>query len=372
MAALHAAKSGKEVLLLEKDPDIGLPVRCAEGVSAEALERIIPVQKRWIAREIIGARLIAPDGTCVELSGTGRGYVLHRKIFDADLAALAAGEGARILTRAYVYGLMRDGKRVSGVKARIMGNDTEIRAGVVIAADGIESRVGRWAGLSTHVLPEDMDTCVQMTLTNIDMNSDWVELYFGNQIAPGGYLWIFPKGERSANVGLGISGNHARSGGPMEYLQAFVRRRFPDASVLHCVAGGVPTAPPLKKLTTDGLMVVGDAARQINPLTGGGILYAMAAGRIAGLEAAAALDRGDVSARSLNTYAQEWNRSHGKNNRRCYRIKKVVNRFSDDELNGIAGAALKVPVAERSVFRILKAALLNHPQLIVEAARVFT
>ena len=114
-AAKHAAEKGVSVLLLEKDREIGIPVRCAEGVSQLGIQEVIDLDERWIAQVIRGARLVAPDGTSVDTYPDESGFILHRRLFDADLAGMAAQAGCDIMTKAYVRGLLHDKGRVSGV-----------------------------------------------------------------------------------------------------------------------------------------------------------------------------------------------------------------------------------------------------------------
>ena len=176
-AAKHAAEQGVSVLLLEKDSEVGTPVRCAEGVSESDLRRFVDVKDYWIAQVVKGARLIAPDGTVVESYPDEVGVILHRKVFDFDLALMAAQAGAEVVTKAYVNGLLFEHGTVAGVKLNYMGEELQIRSSVVIGADGVESRVGRWAGLKTWVFPKEMASCAQMTLTNIEIDPDIVEFY---------------------------------------------------------------------------------------------------------------------------------------------------------------------------------------------------
>ena len=370
-AAKHAADRGLSVLLCEKDRDIGVPVRCAEGLSAKQLEKLVKVDESWIATTIRGARLVAPDSTSVVCFTDEIGYVLHRKLFDAGLAALAADAGAEVVTNAYVKGLSFEGDRIRGVKAEIMGESVPIGCDIVIGADGIESRVGRWTGLDTRIPFDETESCVQMTLTGIDVDPEIVEFHFGNDLAPGGYLWVFPKGGRSANVGMGISGRFTRDVKPIDRLRAFIAKNYPKASVLNLVAGCVPANPRLESIIGDGWMLVGDAAHQTNPMSGGGILNAMIAGEIAGSVAAGAIERNDVSKKSLKDYPKLWKKAEGLNMERAYKIKNVVERFTDDELNKIAHLLLDVPEEERTVLRIFRTALFRHPRLILEAAKVF-
>ena len=370
-AAKHAAEKGVSVLLLEKDREIGTPVRCAEGVSQLGLRRCIDIREHWIAQIIRRVRLIAPDNTVIEVDSGESGYILHRKLFDYDLAVMASQAGAEVVTKAYVSGLIIENGCVRGVQVDHFNRTHSIMGSIVIGADGIESRVGRWAGIKTQTPPLEMDTCVQMTLADIDIDSDVAEFYFGQNIAPGGYLWIFPKGERTANVGLGISGIYPKIKKPLDYLQDFVNQKFPKASLFTFVAGGVPIVPTLREIVRDGLMLVGDAAHQANPLSGGGILNAMIAGKIAGKIAADTIRAGEPSVKRLSAYAKEWHKAEGKNNERSYRIKNFVVGLTDKQLNQIAHSLLKIPPEKRTILQILKRALVKHPRLVWEAVKVF-
>ncbi|NUM81647.1 NAD(P)/FAD-dependent oxidoreductase, partial [bacterium] len=105
--ARYAAKNGARVLLLEKDREVGVPVRCAEGVGAKGILRVLDyVDPKWIAATITGFRLVAPNGTAVDARWGDSGYCLDRRVFDYELANMAAKEGAEVVTKAYVTGLL--------------------------------------------------------------------------------------------------------------------------------------------------------------------------------------------------------------------------------------------------------------------------
>jgi digeranylgeranylglycerophospholipid reductase len=371
-AAKSAVEKGVSVLVLEKDRKIGTPVRCAEGVSEKGIRGVVAIKDKWIAQIIRGGRFVTPDGTKVDAYPDELGFILNRELFDADLADEAVQAGAEIVTKAYVTGLHMNNGAASGVTVRLNGKARSVTSFIVIGADGIESRIGRWGGISTSIPIQDMESCVQMTLAGISIDSEVVEFHLGRQIAPGGYLWIFPKGEGIANVGLGISGIYSKKRKPVDYLQAFIDRHFPNASVISILAGGVSTSPPLKTMVKDGLMLVGDAARQANPLTGGGIINGLIAGEIAGRVAAEAVKDGDVTEKRLSRYPREWRQREGKNCERSYKIKKVIHGFSDEKLNCIAGMVLKIPNEKRDAVTIFKTILFQHPKLILDAVKVFT
>ncbi|MFQ5708186.1 MAG: NAD(P)/FAD-dependent oxidoreductase [bacterium] len=373
-AAKYAAEKGARVLLLEKDREIGTPVRCAEAVGERGLNMVVEPQPRWVTNVIEGAVLVAPDGKEVVLESEkegDRGLMLDRKIFDYDLVQLATMQGVEVMTKAYVYGLIKNNGAVKGVRVQHMGSNLEIRSRLVIGADGVESRVGRWGGLRTNIKMKDMESCLQMTLSNIKVEPKYVYFYFGHEVAPGGYLWVFPKNDRVANVGLGISGEYARFKSARQYLKQFIDKHFPHAAVLYTVVGGVPCAPTLKKITADGLMLVGDAAHQVNPISGGGIVTAMIAGKMAGCVAAQAIATDDLSDKALARYAADWHQAEGKNHERFYKIKKGVYKLTDEDLNKTADAVLRLPPEKRTIINIFKSALVNHPRLILDVLKVF-
>ena len=129
-------------------------------------------------------------------ASTERATVLERRIFDYELAKLAANEGAEVVTKAYVYDLLKDDDGgVVGVRALIKDVKVDILCSVVVAADGVESRVGKWAGIDTTCHIRDMESCAQMTVSGIDIDTDVLDFYFGDEVSPGGYLWVFPKGK---------------------------------------------------------------------------------------------------------------------------------------------------------------------------------
>ncbi len=345
VAAQVAAQAGLAVLLLEKRQEIGAPVRCAEGVGHEQLVTFIEPDRRWIASEVKGAEITTVTGgaaNTIRLNG-GLGYVLERRIFDRVLAERAAQAGAEVRVKTAVSGLLQEVGMVRGVKIRhgdfISGaGELEIAARVVIAADGVEAQVGRWAGLPLGLPLADTMVCAQYILAGIEIDPSCNSYTIGYELAPGGYAWVFPKGEGKANVGLGVQANLWESvasepakggqgvigeGTVLGYLTRFIESQpcLEKGYPVTLVAGNVPVATCPAQIVKDGLMIVGDAARQVDPLTGGGILNAMTAGRLAATVAVEAIAAGDTSAAFLSRYQEQWQRTIGHKNLRNYRLR---------------------------------------------------
>lgn len=368
-AARFAARGGASVLVLEKDRDIGYPVRCAEGVTHEGLIQFVEPNSRWIASTVTRFRLVAPNGKAVDSQFDSKAYVLDRRVFDYELAQLAAIEGAEIVTKAYAYDLLSSHGKVGGVRFLLKDERREIKSKIVIGADGVESRVGKWAGIDTTCHIRDLESCAQVTLSGIEVEDDLIEFYLGENIAPGGYLWVFPKGKNLANVGLGISVEQAKEKSAIKYLNEFVERKYPGASVLTQIAGGVPCARTCKEIVKDNILLVGDAAHQVNPLSGGGIISGMIGGMIAGQVAAESLERKNLD--HLREYETRWHKRLGWRHELYYKLKEAVATFDDNVFNRLAEDVTKLRPEKRTWGSIFRTALWNKPSLLLDVAKVF-
>ena len=369
MAARFAAEQGVSVLLLEKDRDIGYPVRCAEAVSKAGIEEFIEPDEKFIATEINKYQLIAPNKDKVNIHFDEIGYVLERRIFDYELAKQASKAGAQVLTKAYVDGLLFENNIVAGVKFNHNGSRHEVKAKVVIGADGVESRVGRWAGIKTHIDFRYMESGIQVTATNLEVDPNTLYFYLGKDVAPEGYFWVFPKGKDIANIGLGISGIIGKKKSAVSYLNDFMKANYPKASILTQIVGGIPCAPTLDKIQTNGLILVGDAARQTNPLSGGGIASGMIGGKIGGRIAGESVNKQDPN--HLLTYQAAWMKRLGDRHKIFNRIKDGVFNFSDDQFNKLAATVNKIPKEKLGLGSLFKTALMHNPSLLVDVAKVF-
>jgi digeranylgeranylglycerophospholipid reductase len=340
MAARTAANAGLKVALLEKRQEIGKPIRCAGGISKSSLDKLVKPDPKWIAAEVKAARIYAPDGTRIMMSGNQAqdeaGYILDRSIFDRALATDAARSGAEVFVKTRAVGLLKmEDDMPCGIYAQKEGELLKIEAPLVIGADGVESKVGRWAGIDTVLKLKDIEVCAQFLVQDRSIDEDYCEFYLGNEIAPGGYVWSFPKGDRMANVGVCIQGSNSYPGLAAKLLEDFIRKRMPDARLLDLVVGAVPASGPIENTISDGVMLVGDAARQSDPLTYGGILNGMKAGMMAGEIAANVTPEGDFRRTVFKAYEERWRSNFGKEIRRNYKLKSFISKLTDQDLNSL-------------------------------------
>lgn len=290
-AARAAAEQGARVLAIERNATPGAPVQCAEFVPM-----MIGMELRDFGDspvQGIGAMHSFLPGGAVETTGDFRGRMVDRARFDRYLIAQAQAAGAECRFATPLHSLAADG--TAG-----LADGSRLRARVVIGADGPRSRVGAAIGAVNADLVETRQITVPLNAphaaTDIFLHPDIV----------GGYAWLFPKGD-VANLGLGVAaGEKARLKPLLDALHAqLVAEGRLGTRVLRHTGGAIPVggiAGPTGQRGETPVLLAGDAAGLVNPVTGAGIPAAVMSGRMAGL-AAAALARGDPSAR--DTYAED-------------------------------------------------------------------
>ncbi|WP_294968576.1 NAD(P)/FAD-dependent oxidoreductase [uncultured Methanosphaera sp.] len=377
LAAKEAALHGAKVVLIDRKSAIGSPKRCAEGVSKNGLAELgIKPDPRGIARDLKGVRLVAPNGTNVWLDNDTiqlpeSGYILERKVFDKHMAMDAARAGATIMIKTNATALERveDGIIIT---ADHFGEEIKIHAHIVIAADGPESKIGRWAGLKSSTAPEYMESCAQYEMAGVEMeNNRDIALFFGS-VSPGGYAWIFPKGDDIANVGLGVLKTHTDKTA-IEHLDEFVKNcpETKNAQPVELNVGGDPVGGIIKDRIGDNILVVGDAGGFVNPLTGGGINSALESGVYAGIVAAQAIQEGDYSKKQFKEYVKLTDENIGKNYKKYDKAKEYLLSLNDDELNDIAKEFEKADFSEVNPRSLIKMLVKVSPKALLKLGKLF-
>jgi digeranylgeranylglycerophospholipid reductase len=337
MAAKVVAEKGVEVIIIEEHETSGTPVYCAEGLSIGGihdggLEAVPP----YVSQQISTARVVAPNGKTLDMTTENwTGYTLDRQVFDRTLTENAVNAGANLMTKTRATDVIKDGNQIVGVKAIKDGEEIEFHAKVVIGADGHWSIIRRRAGLQRYF--PDYVTCAQYQLGGLDLEDPTTnEFYMGTNYAPGGYAWVFPKSKSVANVGLGVRKKHTKA--PIEYLKDFCENdpRFRNAKILKKNGGICPVSGTLDKVVMDGLILAGDSAGMLVPMTGAGIHSGIEAGKMAGRVAAEAVIDGDVSEKKLKQFRVEFDKYWGKRIRESGKVLEMLDKFDDNDLNTLA------------------------------------
>ncbi len=307
IAGLYAgwklAAAGRRVCIVDRRAEIGLPVRCGEATGNRAeLRRFMDVDESWIATDVAGLA-VHIDGAaplCRRIPDTG--VVLRRERFEQELARRALGAGAELRLRTTVTALVGPRGTWSGV--RCADGDT-VEARVVIGADGPESRVGRWSGICGPLRLDETYSAAQYRLHSDCCAERLLHFYVGQHTAGHGYVWVFPRGTGDVSVGAGLYGGTRDGRSALGVLDAFLGTRFPGSERRELICGCAPVSICPSRLSIGNVAVVGDAARQVNPLTAGGIMNTLEA---ADLLVSCLLGLRAAPPEALRRYSARWRR----------------------------------------------------------------
>lgn len=346
--AVYLAQQGYDVLLLDRRQFPRDKV-CGDAVPAGAIDTLIhlgmgdKIQKAVERGELYPLEsmlLVSPKGYELEAmfhkgSSGSDSYVAPRIYFDALIYQHAIDSGASFQQSQAAGPLVENG-RVAGVMVKENGRAQELRAKVVIGADGVTSAITR-ALRPKENQHQDGHRAVALRayIHGLEEFPKQVEFYLYNQILPG-YAWIFPTGPGRANIGLGMRLDHfrAKKQSLEEMLHIFlampaIKKRLKPGWELRDVATWQLNFGSQKHLqhVYNGAILVGDAAGFINPLTGGGIHNAIVSAKLAARTVHEALQRGDVSRAGMQIYEQRVHEAMWDSMKRSYHLQRSLMHF---------------------------------------------
>ncbi|WXG43441.1 MAG: NAD(P)/FAD-dependent oxidoreductase [Promethearchaeati archaeon SRVP18_Atabeyarchaeia-1] len=325
VAAETLAKRGVSVHVVDQDENPGEWKPCA-GMLRDAALRMFKVRPELACRQIRGIRVVLPNHQVDEVSyahpifwNFDRGTLARHLVERVRKAGGSVDTGIRVVdvTRA------DEGARVSGYKLKLRASDggiERVKAGMLIAADGVNSIIVKKTVVHPPFRPSQLGQCVQYQILMDNQMiekriGDMNEFYYGGDVSPFGYAWIVPK-DNSVTVGVGALLSKVNTS--LKKFLDYVMTRHPVASgklaggkILRFEAALCPLSGLVSPTYGDGLVVVGDAAGHCSSISGEGMHYSMVAGEIAGRICSEAVEMGDISARFLGKYEGAWRRAIG-------------------------------------------------------------
>ena len=336
-AALHAARSGLSVILIEDHKEIGTPVHCGECLSDVAIANLeLQLPDSVISKRVEGIRVIFPDGTEKRLSESG--YVLEKHLFEQWIADEAVSEGASLNLGHKLTGMTKveDGGKFSGWLCEGKGDAFPITAKIVIDASGVAGVCSKLTKLNER---PKVIAGIQYEMHDVPTDG-YLDFYIWPEYAKKGYLWMIPKCDGRANVGL-VSEDKK---GLVKDLDLFIEKtHFSDLEITNppCrddsrsvrgFGGTILISGPHERTYADGLMLVGDAAGFTSPLFEGGSHLALKSAVFAAQTAKQAIEAGDLSANNLAAYQQSWKREFPPYEK-ILKGKNALYSLSDDEMS---------------------------------------
>ncbi|MGE4275374.1 MAG: geranylgeranyl reductase family protein [Candidatus Methanomethylophilaceae archaeon] len=311
------------VTVLEEHAVSGEPVQCTGLVSDRVLR--LAGTDCPVLNSIHGARVHFPGGGVLSVRSPERkATVIDRSLFDSLLAEKALDAGAEIEYSAQYlsHSLKPDALslcyRQSGIQ--------EMEARLLVGADGQNSRIGRSMGGNP---PREWVRGLQVDLDIESSEKDMVDIFVGSQVAPGFFAWSLPGGDFT-RVGLCVSWEH---GPPNVYLNHLLESlRFTDAKVLRRHNGRIPLGGRPRSYG-ERLLLLGDAAGQVKPVSGGGLQPGLSAARCLAQTASQALEADRLDSGYLSAYERRWKKTVGRELSQGYRLRRIYVRMSDGKLD---------------------------------------
>ncbi|MBI4894208.1 MAG: NAD(P)/FAD-dependent oxidoreductase [Candidatus Aenigmarchaeota archaeon] len=313
------AESGRSVLLIEENTNVGHPCKCTGLVSWRIKELLPTMPEKLFVNTVQEARFYSPKGRGLLLKSKKPVYVIDRPGLDKYLFDLAqeAGVQTKINEKFVSYEMKEDHVEVK------TDRDT-YRGKIIIGADGANSPVGKQAGLK---YPETYLVGVQTTAKG---KFDKVELWFGSEVSPKFFAWVVPENENVARIGLATDRNASK------YYEKFLSDRVGD--FVKPDVGGIIRFGLMDRTSDDRLMVVGDAACQVKPYSGGGIVMGLISSKVCAEAALKSLKHKEFGRKFLvDNYDKKWKAKIGGGIKRGLALNKILNS-SDRSLDMMMSA----------------------------------
>jgi digeranylgeranylglycerophospholipid reductase len=319
------SKRGVEVKVIDKDMNPGKKKPCG-GMLRIGSARLLGVPWKLAGREIKGMRVILPNHRVEEVDyGHTISLNVDRGVLGRYLIDRVRKVGGDVNTGMKVVEIAKsvDDKLAKGYELTCRTADGRLRkieTDLLIAADGTDSIIVKKTGVHAALRPNQLGHCVQyqIALKNELIEKrigDRNEVYYGHDVSPFGYAWIFPKDDL-VTVGVGALLSTVRVN-LRKYLDYFVREhpvareRLEGGKILKFETAICPLSGLVTPTYGDNLVVAGDAAGHCSAISGEGMYYSMVAGRLAGEICSEAIKTGDLSARYLRKYELAWRRFIG-------------------------------------------------------------
>ena len=371
-AALHCARLGLRTLILEEHKEIGVPVHCGECLSELAVQNLeLELPEEVISLHVKGIRVLFPNK--VEKKLTEPGYVLEKHLFEQWLIDEAVKEGAHFKSSHKVKGLNKKFQlenQFSNWEIIGKGDSFPINTKIIIDASGV-------AGITSRILKNsnkiDVISGYQYEMIEVE-NDQYLDFYIWPKYAPEGYVWMIPKKEGRANVGLVTT----KKSDKIKSLDSFIEDTYLNKKEkvdppwkksglkIKPFGGTIPISGPRNNTIDDGLIMIGDAAGFTSPLFEGGSHLAMKSGKFASLVAKEALTKNEFSKANLEKYEVLWKKEFPPYHK-ILKGKKALYNLSDEELS-IMASCMPDEMNGMSIFTKIGVALkilIKKPSLLI-------
>jgi geranylgeranyl reductase family protein len=347
LAAKTVAEAGLSVCMIDRkvEKKIGDKV-CGDAIGKHHFDNVGIAHPSGdeLDQTMEGIKVYSPNmKTVVNVKGEGvHGYLINRLLFGQRLVKEVKDAGATLIDSTIVTEpIIKDGY-VVGVSAKDSKTEenSQIFTKVVVDASGhsavLRKKLPPEMGIENEVKDEDVEICYREIREVKEPISDpgFCKIYLDLQRFPGGYCWIFPKSSNTVNVGLGVAMKGAFPNPKDLYKeQVLSMPLFKGSRALTGGGGLVPTRRPISPMVGNGIIIIGDAACQVNPIHGGVIGPSMMGGAKAGQVIIEALEKGDISRESLWPFTGIFMEEYGAKQAGLDIFRMLLQQLSNKEMN---------------------------------------
>lgn len=341
--ARDIALQGFRVLLLEEHREIGVPNHCSGLVTPRTLA-LAGTDEDVVLNQIFGAHLNTLAGSTLTIGGDSvHALAIDRLAFDRQLSGQASEAGAELRTGTRLVGFSRVGEHIEASLQSKYGREA-IRSRLLIGADGAQSRVARWLGRRPAGSERVVGLSAVIRMPRLDPR--FVEVFVGRTLAPGFFAWLIPFGNDCARVGLATDGAYP----PQHYFSRLIEafpEKFKGADFLGW-SGGIVPLHLIEKPFADNVMLVGDAAGQVKPTSGGGIYASLVGAKHCARVAAKGLQQDRLGESDLQSYHAMWRAELGQEFERMRFLRRIFLGLSDNDVDRLL-RILRAPALQRMI-----------------------
>ena len=341
-ASIRIAEAGFRVLAIEEDAQIGKPRFCTGLISKEAFDQFL-LPEGAIEEEFNFATIFSPSGLKLRLKSKSPVYATDRTTFDQGLYHRAKEAGVKFLLNCRCLALKVNNDFAEARVAALGASERTIKAEAIILATGIKYSLHKFVGLT---LPPDFLDCSQVQTAGRPMEG--IEIYLGNSIAPRSFAWVVPLKKNELRIGMSTYQNSA------SFLKALLKKLSLKGD-FNIMRRPIPLGI-IKNTYTDRILVVGDAAGQVKPTTGGGIYFGLLCADLAAKTIIDAFKAGDFSKKFLRRYEINWKKRIEFDLTMGLYLRKLIADFSDEQIEKL----IRFSVQEKTQRLIEKYGDFNH------------
>jgi geranylgeranyl reductase family protein len=329
--ASKIAEKKFRVGIFEKRKEVGIPLNCAGLVTERVFEFLDVPKNKIIQNKVKGANIHSPSDNILSIGG-GRTYalVIDRTLFDREIINHSEKKGADLHLENNVLAVQRS-KDCIELKT---SQNLDVKCKLLIGADGPFSKMRDRFAFSE---PQEYLRGIGAEVTNVSLDPDFVEIFIGNSIAPGFFAWIIPINKEGTEARIGLCTIQEAPYSPKHYFSIFLKHKntlkiLKDYKITKDIAGVIPLGV-LKKTYAPNVMLVGDAAAQVKPTSGGGIYSGLLCGSHCSKVAIDALENNDCSIQILKKYQKLWVKDLGRELNLGMKFRTVFKKLSDNHMD---------------------------------------